>query len=164
MSFALSECFPYFSTGKLFDLPKLFRPLLLPPIVTLTAQYFHNAAAAITYHKTGYIRITWQPTPVSTTDLQAIYEHVLRAMLHYGTTRLMSVHGGRPPIPAQVQEWLVQQWVPRAIKEAGYDRCAVVEAEAPLSRLAARSIGSNLAAGLRYHYFSTVQEAVDWLR
>jgi hypothetical protein len=134
-----------------------------PPVVTPTAQYFHNAAATITYHKTGYIRITWQSTSVSIVDLQAIYEHVLRAMQHYDTTRLMSVHGKRPPIPVQVQDWLTQQWVPRAIKEAGYDRCAIVEAEAPLSRLAARSIGSSLTSGLLYHYFSTEQEAVNWL-
>ncbi|MGY2133126.1 STAS/SEC14 domain-containing protein [Hymenobacter sp. HD11105] len=132
--------------------------------MTLTAQYFHNAAAAITHHKMGYIRITWQSAAVSITDLQAIYEHVLRAMLYYGTTRLMSVHGERPPMPAQLQDWLAQQWIPRAIKEAGYDRCAIVEAEAPVSRLAARSISSNLSVGLRYRYFTTEQEAIEWLR
>jgi len=127
--------------------------------VNIATQYFHNAAAVITYHAPDYLHITWQPTPVSIADLQAIYEHVLRAMLHYGTTRLMSVHGQRPPMPPQIQEWLFQQWVPRAIEEAGYDKCAVVEAEAPLSRLAARSVGNGLTQKLRYNYFPTMQEA-----
>lgn len=128
------------------------------------AQYFHNAAAAITYHAPDYLRVTWQPTAVSVADLQAIYEHVLRAMRHYGSTRLMSVHGQRPPMPPRVQEWLTTQWVPRAIAEAGYDKCAVVEAEAPLSRLAARSVGTGLTQPLRYNYFSTVQDAAKWLQ
>lgn len=127
------------------------------------AQYFHNAAAAITYHTAGYLRISWQPTPVSVADLQAIYEHVLRAMRHYNTTYLISVHGQRPPMPTQVQEWLAHNWVPRAITEVGYNKCAIVEAGTPLSRLAARSIGSDLAQGLRYQYFATEQAAADWL-
>jgi hypothetical protein len=85
-------------------------------------------------------------------------------MLHYGSTRLMSVHGQRPPMPPQIQEWLTTQWVPRAMETAGYDRCAVVEAEAPLSRLAARSVGNGLTHKLRYHYFPTVREAAEWLQ
>ncbi|SMB91892.1 hypothetical protein SAMN00120144_2483 [Hymenobacter roseosalivarius DSM 11622] len=132
--------------------------------MSIATQYFHNAAAVISYHAPGYLRVTWHPTVVSVADLQAIYEHVLRAMHHYGCTRLMSVHGQRPPIPPQIQEWLTAQWVPRAMEEAGYDRCAVVEADAPLSQLAARSIGNSLMQPLRYHYFPTVREAADWLQ
>ncbi|QIL77505.1 hypothetical protein [Hymenobacter sp. HDW8] len=127
-------------------------------------QYFHNAAAVITYHTVGYLRVTWHPTAVSVTELQAIYEHILHAMLHYGSTQLMSVHGQRPPMPPPLQQWLTTQWVRRAIAEAGYDKCAVVEAETPLSRLAARSIGSGLSQMLRYNYFSTMQDAADWLQ
>jgi hypothetical protein len=132
--------------------------------VKIAAQYFHNAAATITYHESGYLRVTWHPTSVSVADLQAIYGHVMRAMLHYGTSRLMTVHGQRPPMPPQVQEWLTQHWVPRAIAEAGYNKCAIIEATAPLSRLAARSIGSSLTPGLHYQYFASEQEAAEWLR
>jgi len=61
-------------------------------------------------------------------ELRAIHEHVLRAMQRYHVTALLFVHGQPEEIPAVVQRWLVAEWIPRAIREASYERCALVEA------------------------------------
>ncbi|GAA4362391.1 hypothetical protein GCM10023185_30280 [Hymenobacter saemangeumensis] len=125
--------------------------------------YFSNAAASISYAAGGYIRLDWQPTPATATELRAIYEHVLRAMLHHGASRLMTLHNNRPPMPQELQSWLATQWIPRAIQEVGYSHCAIVEASNPLSRLAARAVGSSLHLPLAYGYFDSPQAAEAWL-
>jgi hypothetical protein len=127
-------------------------------------QYFRNAAAVISYEPGGYIRLEWQPVASTTTELRAIYEHVLRAMQHHRAMALMTVHNQRPPMPPEVQTWLAEDWVPRATREVGYGRCAIVEAATPLSRLAARAVGANVSGPLNYQYFDTEAAAEAWLR
>lgn len=126
-------------------------------------QYFRNAAAVISYAPAGYIRLEWQPVPSTPTELRAIYEHVLRAMQHHRATALMTIHNQRPPMPPEVQAWLSQEWLPRAVQEVGYGRCAIVEAATPLSRLAARAVGTSVTGRLNYEYFDSETAAADWL-
>jgi hypothetical protein len=131
---------------------------------TSPVYYFGNAAATISYVPAGYIRLDWQPVPATATELQAIYEHVLRAMKHHHVASLMTVHNNRPPMPQAVQTWLTTSWMPRAVREASYNRCAIVEASNPLSRLAARAVGANAVGPLDYQYFDSPQAAAAWLR
>jgi len=126
-------------------------------------RYFHNRAATVLYVPAGYIRLDWQPATAAVAELRAVYEHTLQAMLHHKTGLLMTVHNNRPPIPQDVQQWLVAEWVPRAMATAGYRRCAVVEGGNPLSRLAARSIGSSLQGPLAFGYYDTTDAAEAWL-
>ena len=128
------------------------------------SQYFRNAAAVISHEPAGYIRLEWQPQVSTGAELRAIYEHVLRALQHHRSTRLLTVHKQRPPMSGEMQTWLVQEWIPRAIREVSYSHCAIVEAEAPLSRLAARTVGSSVAVPLHYRYFDTEAAAAGWLR
>jgi len=132
--------------------------------VSSLTLYFSNAAAVISYASAGYIRLDWQPTAVTAPELRAIYEHVLRAMLHHQASALMTVHNRRPPMPPEVQTWLTENWIPRAVATVGYGRCAIVQAEMPLSRLAARSVGTSQKTPLRYQYFENETTADSWLR
>ena len=131
--------------------------------MTPLQHYFSNAAAVISYAPAGYIRLSWQSVPATVPELRSIYEHVLRAMLHHRTPALLTVHHQRPPMPPEVQAWLAHDWIPRAIAAVGYGRCAIVEAELPLSRLAAHAVGNELKSTLQYQYFSTEAEAAAWL-
>ena len=132
--------------------------------MTPSLHYFRNPAATISYMSAGYIRLDWQPVAATAPELRAIYEQVLRAMRHHSATSLMTVHNQRPPMPPDVQSWLTQDWMPRAVAEVGYGLCAIVEAAQPLSRLAARSVGSAFAGQLRYQYFDSETAADAWLR
>ncbi|MDO7852803.1 SpoIIAA family protein [Hymenobacter convexus] len=127
-------------------------------------RYFSNPAAVISYAPEGYVCLDWQPIAASANELRAIYEHVLHAMQHHRTTALMTVHNQRPPMPPEVQAWLAHDWMPRAVATVGYARCAVVEANSPLSRLAARAVGADMGTGLRFQYFDTPEAARAWLR
>ena len=111
----------------------------------------------------GYIRLTWNPVPLESDHLMAVYEHVLQAFKRHQTGRLLSIHGQRPPLPMPVQSWLAERWIPHAVAEAAYPHCAVVEAGAPVSRLAARAVADHLTPPLNYRYFGTEADAETWL-
>ena len=96
-------------------------------------------------------------------ELRAIYEHVLRAMQRYHVTALLFVHGQQEAIPAAVQNWLVTEWIPRAIREARYERCALVEANAQGTMDSQQAIGRRVAGTLEYAFFGEVAAAVGWL-
>ncbi|MBF9142104.1 hypothetical protein [Hymenobacter properus] len=129
-----------------------------------TLRYFSNPAASISYLSAGYVRLDWQPLTASVAELRAIYEHVLQAMQQHRCTALMTVHNQRPPMPLEVQTWLAHDWMPRAVAEVGYSRCAIVEATTPLSRLAARAVGADMGPALQFRYFDTAEKADAWLR
>jgi hypothetical protein len=145
-------------------MPKAGRAAYFYAVSSLLQLYFSNAAATISYAPAGYVRLDWQPVLSTAAELRAIYEHVLRAMLHHRATALMTVHNRRPPIPAEVQAWLTDEWIPRAVATVAYGRCAIVQAELPLSRLAARSVGTSQKTALDFRYFDTEATADAWLR
>lgn len=128
-------------------------------------DYFRNQAVTITYvsARVSYVRLQWHPVRMAEQELREVYEHVLKAMRHSNTTKLLSLHGQRPQLPAEVLTWIGKDWIPRAIARVGYDQCAVVEATQPLSRLAAQSIGNELGPALAFAYFPTEAAAHAWL-
>lgn len=138
----------------------------MPPLSGPTSRYYHNPAAAISLPVgADYIYIAWTPAKTTPAELRAVYEQALRALQHFGLRKLLSDHAQRPPMPADISTWVAQDWIPRAVREAGYSHCAVVDNAAPLGRLAAQSIGAQLAPGLlTFRYFGLPQEAAAWLR
>ena len=144
-------------------MPKAARPAYFCAVSSLQ-HYFSNAAAVISYAPAGYVRLDWQPVTTTAPELRAIYEHVLRAMRHHRATALMTVHNQRPPMPQEVQAWLMEDWIPRAVATVDYGRCAIVQAGLPLSRLAARSVGAGQKTALDFRYFDTEATADAWLR
>jgi hypothetical protein len=125
--------------------------------------YFRNPAAEITYAETGYIRTDWRLLNASVNEVRGIYEHVLQAMRRYRTTSLLCVYAQRQPMPKEVQAWLLSDWIPRAVHDVGYHRCAVVEPHASAKQSAARVESLGADELLEYGLFESVEEAEHWL-
>jgi hypothetical protein len=126
-------------------------------------QYFRNPAAEITYWPAGYLRADWHSMATEPTELRAIYEHVLQAMQRYQVTALLFVHRQPEAIPPPVQEWLVANWIPRAIKQGNYQRCAIVEDSSAEAKQVTQAIGRQLDGTLTYAFFADVEMAITWL-
>lgn len=137
----------------------------MSPLSGPASRYYHNPAAVISLPLgADYLYLVWSTTKTSPDELRAVYEQTLRALQHFGLRKILSDHAQRPPMPTEVSNWVAQDWVPRAAREAGYSHCAVVENAAPLGRLAAQSIGAQLPTGLiTFRYFGTPTEAATWL-
>ncbi|TGE22098.1 hypothetical protein E5K00_17765 [Hymenobacter aquaticus] len=133
------------------------------PTSAPTSIYFHNALCTISYHDLGYVKLSWTDAPATEVELQALYGHTLKALQHHRTGCLLTDHRLRQPLPIAAQHWIAQQWVPQAVREAGYRRCAIVENQTPLGRLAARAVGDEVAVPLQFRFFDEVPAAVAWL-
>lgn len=96
-------------------------------------------------------------------ELRAIYEHVLQAMQRYQVTALLFVHQQPEAIPSSVREWLVANWIPRAIQQGKYQRCAIVESSSAEAIQVTQAIGRQIDGTLAYAFFADVEAATTWL-
>ena len=126
--------------------------------------YFQNPAITGYHAAAGYLRLDWSGARTTDDELRGAYRQVLLAMKHYGTGQTLSYHGQRPLIPLAVQNRLTQEWIPRAVREAGYRQCAVVESMSPLGRLASQAVAQHKPDQLDCRHFATLTDADAWLR
>lgn len=135
-------------------------PILSAPLPNST-QYFRNLAAEISYWPAGYVRTDWRSLTAEPAELRAIYGHVLRAMQRYEVTAALFVHWQPAAVPAELQHWLASEWLPRAVREANYQRCALVELNQPGPP--ADTPNPLLPGQPECAWFSEVAEARAWL-
>jgi hypothetical protein len=127
--------------------------------------YFRNPLATVSYHASGYVCLSWANVPIEDEHLRALYAHTLHALTYYGTGKLLTDQRQRQPLPAEAQRWIVEEWIPTAVRTASYSRCAIVESELPGGRSAARAVGSALDSPLAFQfaYFTDTAPAAEWL-
>lgn len=131
--------------------------------ITPASVYFHNQLATVAYHANGYICLLWNDVLIQEADLRALYTHTLHALRHHRTGKLLTDQRHRQPLPAEAQQWIVQEWIPEAIRTAGYSRCAIVESQLPEASTAARNVGHALQTPLTFQYFAEPAAAAAWL-
>lgn len=127
---------------------------------------FDNAAGTIQYYPAGYIRLVWQRGPVREALVRDLYKAATEALRQHGVTRVMSDHRHMPPLSPALQRWLSDEWVPTTVREAGYNRGAVVQAFNLFNRLATDQIVTqlnNAQAPVQVEYFDNDQDAERWL-
>ncbi|TGE24459.1 hypothetical protein E5K00_04380 [Hymenobacter aquaticus] len=127
--------------------------------------YYHNELASVVEHADGYVRIDWNPVPIRSSSLRAVYEQVLTLLRQQGFAKVLSDHQLLPPIQPSDQEWLSQDWVPRAVAQAGYRCCALVQAHDVLSQISLTHIVRQLGpVPLIVRYFEDSSAAERWIR
>ena len=124
---------------------------------------FQNPVGKIFYQPAGFLRLAWSSERVPFEVIQAYYEQVLSLMLSSNTRKILSDHGQRAPLSGPIQQWLTEEWIPRAISQARVRYCAIVEGADPMHRLSTQSVVSASPAGLIFQRFSTVDAAIAWL-
>lgn len=126
--------------------------------------YFANNIASVIEHPHGYVRLDWCPVPVTTDELLEVYEHTLQLLRESGITRILSDNQSRPPLMPHHQHWLLHVLTPRLVREAGYDRGAIIEAYGAQEKGPLNSALDHLAPlPLVVRYFSDVSAAECWL-
>ena len=126
--------------------------------------YFQNTAGKVFYHPTGFVRLAWAPDRLPLEVIQAFYEQALALLLSTGAVKVLSDHGQRAPLSGSAQEWLTQNWIPRAIGLARVRHCAIVEGADPMHRLSTQSVVAASPAGLVFQRFASVEAAIAWLQ
>ncbi|QKG58751.1 hypothetical protein GKZ68_20245 [Hymenobacter sp. BRD128] len=125
--------------------------------------YFESPAGRLYYNKAGHVRLAWAPERLSLATIEAFYEQTLALLSSTGSRRILSEHGQRAPLPAEAQQWIIANWIPRAMTQAGVRHCAIVEGANPMHRLATQSVISAAPAGFVFKRFDAMPEAEAWL-
>ncbi len=125
--------------------------------------YFQSAAGKIYHHPAGFVRLAWSTERLALDTIKAYYEQVLALLLTSGDRKILSDHGQRAPLSGLAQQWLTENWIPRAMSQARTRHCAIVEGADPLHRLSTQSVLSSSPAGFVFQRFSTAEAAETWL-
>jgi hypothetical protein len=126
--------------------------------------HFHNDLASIVEHAVGYISIDWKPAPLRSANLREVYTRALELLTHTRYGRILTDHQLMGPIMPLDAEWLVQDWVPQAVKASGYRRCAIIQSHEQLSRQTTRQIVGQLSTiPLAINHFHDRDSAAAWL-
>ncbi|WP_223651296.1 hypothetical protein [Hymenobacter psoromatis] len=134
--------------------------MLLRPPETL---YFENQAGQLYYRAAGYAHLIWVPGRLPLAIIEAYYEQVLALLLSTNTRLILSEHGQRAPLSLEAQNWLANNWIPRAMRLGNVRHCAIVEGADPLHRLAAQSVMSTAPEGFIFQRFDAMRAAESWL-
>jgi hypothetical protein len=126
--------------------------------------YYRNSLGVITYDPLGFVVLEWLDVPLTHAELQSLYSHTLQALRHHHTGKLLTVQTNRQPLPVVDQQWIVEQWIPRALAECAYSHCAIVESAQATHRSGARAVGDSIGSALAFRYFSNEAEARAWLQ
>ena len=130
---------------------------------TQETLYFQSAAGQLFHHPRGLVRLVWAAERVSIEVVKAFYEQVLALLLNSGARKILSDHGQRAPLSGPAQQWLTENWIPRAISQARAQHCAIVDGADPLQRLSTQSVITAAPAGLVFRRFPTAEAAEAWL-
>ncbi|WP_400193118.1 STAS/SEC14 domain-containing protein [Hymenobacter sp. B81] len=128
-----------------------------------THVYFRNAAGAVGAEPQAYVHLSWTGAPMSSGELRALYEQALSVLKQQRLNRILTDHRNMPPIAPIDQQWLSEEWVPRAVSESGYAHCAVVQSQNVFNRLGTAQVVMQLQTPLEVKYFDTAEEAAAWL-
>jgi hypothetical protein len=126
--------------------------------------YFQNVAGKVFHHPTGFVRLAWSAERPSLDDIKAFYEQTMALLLNSGSRKVLSEHGQRAPLSGPAQQWLTENWIPRAITQARTRHCAIVDGADPLHRLSTQSVVSASPSEFHFERFPTVDAAEAWLR
>ena len=124
---------------------------------------FTNTAGQLYYHPAGHVRLAWGPGRVPLDEVQTYYEKTLAVLLTTGARKILSDHGQRAPLLPTAQQWLTQNWIPRAIGQARTRHCAIVEGADPVHRLSTESVVTSAPKDFIFKRFSSAATAEIWL-
>ena len=107
--------------------------------------------------------MAWSAERAPLEVVQTYYEQALTLLLNANTRKILSDHGQRAPLSGAAQQWLTENWIPRAIAQARAHYCAIVEGADPMHRLSTQSVVSSSPTGMVFQRFSSVEAAEKWL-
>jgi hypothetical protein len=135
----------------------------LMPAATPTI-YFKNNAGCVWEEPKNYLRLDYYPGIRSETQFQALLTHAQQAMKRHGWSKMLVNQQEMSALTAGEETWMVNEWLPRAVQDAGYRYGAVVVAHNVFARLAMTSVVmTSRKLGHLYRSFEHENEAIDWL-
>ena len=126
---------------------------------------FHNAAGQLQEDPAGFLYIRWAAHARTLADTQALFSSMSEALRRRGWGKILINQVEMWPFSPAEQQWVAQEWLPRAVRESGYRYGAVLVSHDAYTRLATAYITTSVGGlPLRYRSFDEEAQARAWLR
>lgn len=126
--------------------------------------YFENAAGRVSTEPAGYLRLDYHPGRRDADAFHALLTHLRHAMSRHGRGRVLIDQRHMSGFDADEERWMVEHWLPLAVRENEYRAGAILTANDVFARLATSSLVlTSSSLGHQYRSFGDEQEAVAWL-
>jgi hypothetical protein len=127
--------------------------------------YFENSSGRIWEEPEGYLRLEYYSGAREAVQFRALLTHTAHAMSRRQWDKVLVDQRAMVPFGPGEQEWMTNEWLPRAVNEHGYRYGAVLVAQNVFARLAM----NQLVMATRnlphiYRTFEAEEAAVAWLR
>ncbi|MCA8830331.1 hypothetical protein [Hymenobacter pini] len=127
--------------------------------------YFENKAGRLLEDPAGFLRVEWSSAERDDLVFRALFNHMVLALQRRSWHKILVDQRQMQAFTTAEQQWIVQQWLPRAVQEGGYRYGAVVVAENVFARLATAYITTSVQnMPLVYRTFTEASEAAAWLQ
>jgi hypothetical protein len=127
------------------------------------ATFFENRAARLVDDPRGFLRIIWHPNATGAAERRELMEQVLAWLVQSPHGKVLADQRYMVPFSPAEQQWINEDWTPRAIIEGGYRCRAILAAHDALARLSSAAIITPAREQISYCYFDNEGEAVAWL-
>lgn len=108
------------------------------------------------------IQVVWRKYATSA-QLRYIHEIILLMLDQYKVDRILGDDSDLPIVHAEDQQWIVDEWLPRA-RLKGLRAVATTVSMTFFGRLSIRSVQSRLAREIQVQNFGSVHTARSWLK
>ncbi|MGI4742246.1 MAG: hypothetical protein ACRYG7_44375 [Janthinobacterium lividum] len=126
--------------------------------------YFKNSIGCIWEEPGDYLRLDYYPGVRADGQFKALLTHVRQALQRRSWARLLVNQQQMSPFTPTEEDWMINEWLPQAIRENGYRYGAVIVAQDVFARLAMNSlVVTSRKLGHLYRNFEHEPEAIAWL-
>jgi hypothetical protein len=126
--------------------------------------YFKNNVGCLWEEPEAYLRLEYYPGPREEVQFRSLLTHVRQAMQRRSWSRMLINQQQMSPLTSSEENWMVNEWLPQAVRENGYRHGAVVVAHDVFARLAMTGlVMTSRKLGHTYRNFEHEPEAVTWL-
>jgi len=126
--------------------------------------YFKNNVGCLWEEPEAYLRLEYYPGPREEVQFRSLLTHVRQAMQRRSWSRMLVNQQQMSAFTPAEESWMMNEWLPQAVRENGYRQGAVVVAHDVFARLAMTGIVmTSRKLGHTYRNFEHEEEAVAWL-
>jgi hypothetical protein len=140
--------------------------LLLNQLMSILTRslYFENSSGRIWEEPAGYLRLEYRPGPREAVQFRALLTHTAQAMSRRQWNKMLVDQRDMAPFNPSEQDWMTNEWLPRAVQENGYRYGAILVARNVFARLATNQfVMASRNLSHTYRTFETEDDAVAWL-
>lgn len=126
--------------------------------------YFQNANGRIWEEPDGFLRLEYRAGAREILQFRALLTHLAQALVRRQWDKILVDQREMAPFSPAEQDWMTNEWLPRAVRESGYRYGAVLVAHDVFARLAMNQlVMATRTLTHTYRTFEAEDDAVAWL-